>query len=177
MIPSDIRHYGLEASIKWFDPKRSFGFCTCSLPLVSEASGPTDVFFGSEEAQAARREGLALSRGELVYIDVINVISGSSSGGGSGSCKRKRERLEVRGLRPRVSFEVATVDHGASILALSEKVRQVAPALRKTETFVAAASQLSELMGRAWTEHSQVGRARLESFFHGPCWRPLKLSV
>ena len=50
--------------MKWFDPRRSYGFCTTD-------ESEEDIFFGAAEAKAAHHRGLTLSRGESLLCDIV----------------------------------------------------------------------------------------------------------
>eukprot|EP00927_Polykrikos_kofoidii_P026778 TRINITY_DN23789_c0_g1_i1.p1 TRINITY_DN23789_c0_g1~~TRINITY_DN23789_c0_g1_i1.p1 ORF type:complete len:573 (+),score=117.66 TRINITY_DN23789_c0_g1_i1:20-1738(+) len=74
---------GVEARIKWFDPRRGFGFCTCPSALASAAMGAsgaaTSTGSSSEHVVEARHCTLdsSASRGDGADADV-DVFFGSS---------------------------------------------------------------------------------------------------
>ncbi|CAL1137377.1 unnamed protein product, partial [Cladocopium goreaui] len=59
---------GVEAIVKWFDPRRCYGFCSVTGNLQDKVP---EVFFGEQEAKAGRLRGLTLSRGERLECDIV----------------------------------------------------------------------------------------------------------
>ncbi|CAE7453278.1 DLST [Symbiodinium natans] len=157
-----------QASIKWYDPRRAYGFCYVS--VEDEVDGATKVveaFFGREEAQAARDRGLSLARGEGLLCDLLKVARG---------------RFEATQLHSRSSGPDATsrgADHLQESIEIftQELETEVMPALGSLEHFPSAADRFCELLDIVWNQHSAAGRARLEAFVQQKCFKAVQVSA
>eukprot|EP00929_Paragymnodinium_shiwhaense_P092807 TRINITY_DN52802_c0_g1_i1.p1 TRINITY_DN52802_c0_g1~~TRINITY_DN52802_c0_g1_i1.p1 ORF type:complete len:518 (-),score=122.09 TRINITY_DN52802_c0_g1_i1:21-1574(-) len=181
----------LVARIKWFDPKRGFGFVSCRGASASaaalvrgksdESASTIDVFFGTAEAEAARRRGCTLSRGEEVVCRLREKApSATSTNGEGGTCQ-----LEACDVKPPPGSERAVDDvqvaataaaaaaasHGADLQRIGLRIKdEIEPLLCDAATFSEAADAFTTLMSSAWEEHAAAGRTNLERFCQGVCF-------
>ncbi|CAE7210203.1 trmH [Symbiodinium sp. CCMP2592] len=155
----------LQARVKWYDPRRAYGFCYVSIELDGVVK-EVEAFFGREEAQAARDCGLSLSRGEDLLCDLLT--------------ERSSGRFLATQLRSRSAGSEETVYDSdrlqESLRSLADELEtEVMPALSSLDRFPAAADRFCELLDTAWNEHSAAGRAQLEAFVQQKCFKAVQV--
>ncbi|CAJ1442718.1 unnamed protein product [Effrenium voratum] len=145
----------LPVAVKWFDPRKAYGFCSLH---DSPDKVPSEVFFGAHEAEAAKRQGLTLCRGEQLLCDIEER---------SAKCSATR-------LRPLAGIEAESSEatgHEEDLARLRTKLEtDILPALASLRTFAIAADRFYEQVDDAWNNHAAAGREQLEAFVQGVCF-------
>ncbi|CAE7415507.1 trmH, partial [Symbiodinium microadriaticum] len=153
------------ARVKWYDPRRAYGFCYVSIELGGVVK-EVEAFFGRKEAQAARDRGLSLSRGEGLLCDLLKERS---------SRRFLATQLRSRSTGPDESFQDSDRLQ-ESLRTLTEELEtEIMPALSSLDRFPAAADRFCELLDTVWNEHSAAGRAQLEAFVQQKCFKAVQV--